>query len=154
MEARDLLQPAARELLLHRDLELTVVVGRDLNAREEVLHDRREERQVVGEELGHVRIAQRADEHEVLVEVGVGALEPARHHEHRLDRAQPVVVVRLLRELLRAEDVQLAHLARERLGVAEALGEEHDLSDERVVGHHHRDGSEAPAGCRQLVRPA
>ena len=110
-EARHDLQ-VALERVLDRRLERAVVDGRDVDAREQVADDALEERQVVGEELGQVHVEHRADEHEVLVEIGVGALEPARHHEHRLDRAHAVVVVVLLRELLRAELVHLDHLAR------------------------------------------
>ena len=56
---------------------------------------------------------------------------------------QAVIVVGLLAELLGAQDVQLAHLSRQRLGVREALGEQHDLRDQRVVRHHHGHRAEA-----------
>lgn len=51
--------------------------------------------------------------------------------------------MRLLAELLGAQDIQLAHLAGKSLGVREALGEEHNLGDKSVVRHHHRYGTEA-----------
>eukprot|EP00962_Isochrysis_galbana_P015846 scaffold4536_cov113-Isochrysis_galbana.AAC.12 len=66
----------------------------------------------------------------------------ARHDEHRLDGAHAKVVVVLLGQLLRGETVELRHLVGEPLGLAKALGEEHDLGDQAVVGHHHCDGAE------------
>eukprot|EP00964_Phaeocystis_antarctica_P060425 scaffold36045_cov47-Phaeocystis_antarctica.AAC.1 len=56
--------------------------------------------------------------------------------------AHAVVVVVLLRELLRAQLVHLYHLLRQGPRLEEPLSVEHDLGDEGVVGHHHRDAAE------------
>ena len=89
------------------------------------------------EELGQVGVAHRADQHHLLVQVRRAALERASHHEHGLQRAHAEIVVVLLRELLGGELVQLDHLARQVFRGLEALGEEHHLSHQRVVGDHH-----------------
>lgn len=60
-----------------------------------------------------------------------------------LPHPQTVVVVRLLAELFRAQDIQLAHLAGKSFRISKALGEEHDLGNERIVWHHHRHRAEA-----------
>lgn len=51
--------------------------------------------------------------------------------------------MRLLTELLGAQDVELAHLPGQSLGVGEALGKEHDLGNQSIVRYHHRHGTEA-----------
>jgi hypothetical protein len=61
--------------------------------REEVGDDVLEQLHVVDQELGQVGVAHGADEHHVLAQVGIGALERARHHQHRLDGAHAKVVV-------------------------------------------------------------
>ena len=109
----------------------------DLHPGEQVRDDRLEELGVLAEELGQVGVAHRADQHHLLVQVRRAALERASHHEHGLQRAHAEVVVVLLRELLGGELVQLDHLARQVFRGLEALGEEHHLGDERVVGDHH-----------------
>ena len=43
----------------------------------------------------------------------------------------------MLRKLLGAECVQLRHLVGQWKSVCETFGEEHDLCDEAIVGHHH-----------------
>ena len=51
----------------------------DVDSREEVLHDRVEQRDVVVQELRDVRVFHGLDEHDVLLLVGVGSFEHARH---------------------------------------------------------------------------
>ena len=62
--------------------------------------------------------------------------------EYRLDGSHAVVVVVLRGELLRAQPVGGHNLDRERAGIDEATGVEHDLGDHRVVGDHHGHGAE------------
>ena len=114
------LQALLAELVLDRLLEAAVVDRRDLDSGEEVLDDRHEERDVVVQELGEVRVAERADQRDVLADLRVGALELPRHHEDRLHRAHSEVVVVLLAELLGGQLVQLGHFVREPLRLAEA----------------------------------
>ena len=122
------------------DLQRAVVDGGSLDSGEEVGHERGEERHVLRHKLGRVHVLDRAEQDDVLRVVGVGALERARRVEHRLDGAEAEVVVVLLRELLLHQVVERRHLLREHLGGLEALGEEHDLDDERDVRLHHRHG--------------
>eukprot|EP00965_Chrysotila_dentata_P256125 6212443-Pleurochrysis_carterae.AAC.1 len=129
-------------LKLHRLLQTAVVYVRDGGAGEEVLDDGHEERHVLVEELWQVGVTQRADEGDVLADVGVGALELPGHDEHALDGAHAKVVVVLLGQLLRRELVELRHLVGQALGLAKALRKEHNLGDEAVVGHHHGHGAE------------
>ena len=56
--------------------------------------------------------------------------------------ALTVVIVVLARELLRAELVGGHDLAGALARHEVPVGVEHDLADEAVVGHHHRDGAE------------
>ena len=69
------LQALLAELVLDRLLKAAVVDRRDLDAGEQVLDDRHEERDVVVQELGEVRVAERADQRDVLADLRVGALE-------------------------------------------------------------------------------
>mmetsp|Transcript_2367 Transcript_2367/g.7837 ORF Transcript_2367/g.7837 Transcript_2367/m.7837 type:complete len:1218 (-) Transcript_2367:3636-7289(-) len=138
----DHLQPGAGASLLGGRLQQTVVDRRHHQAGVQVADDAVEERQVGCQEAGHVGLAHGADQADILGQLGVAALDAARHDQHRLDLPHAVVVVVLLRELLRAELVHLDHLLRERARVQETLREEHDLGDERVVRHHHRHGPE------------
>ena len=123
-------------------LQLTVLHDGQHEAREQVLHDGVEERNVVGEELGDVGLTHGSDQDDVFVQCRLLTLQGARHDQQRLDGSHAEIVVILLTQLLGAQLVQLGHLATEVLGVAEALREEHDLRDEAVVGHHHRHRSE------------
>eukprot|EP00968_Pinguiococcus_pyrenoidosus_P021235 scaffold2724_cov260-Pinguiococcus_pyrenoidosus.AAC.22 len=152
-EAGYLLKPSLVDLFVERHGKLTIVVGGNDGAREEVADDRCEERQVVGEELWNVAVPQRPDQREIFPDVGIGALEGPGHDQDGLDCAETIVIVGLLRQLLGAQDVQLAHLARERLCVSEALGKEHDLRNERVVGDHHCDGPKADLEVVGKFRP-
>jgi hypothetical protein len=70
------------------------------------------------------------------------ALEVTSADENRLESSEAKVVVGLRRELLGAQVEEGDDLAGERLGGAEALGEEHDLSDELAVGASHGHASE------------
>lgn len=54
-----------------------------------------------------------------------------------LPHPETIVVVWLLAELLGTQDVKLAHLTRQCLGVGEPFGEEHDLGNESIVRDHH-----------------
>eukprot|EP00960_Hanusia_phi_P047197 758288-Hanusia_phi.AAC.2 len=130
------------QLLLDVRLDRPVVDCGDLDAGEEVAEDGFEEGDVVGEELGDIGVAEGADERHVLDHVRVGSLQLPRHHQHRLHRAHPKVVVVLRGDLLGGEAVHGRLLAGQREGVAKALGEEHDLGDEGIVGDHHRHGPE------------
>ena len=128
--------------LLHRHLKVAHVLVRHLHAGEQVVDDAEEQRQVIRQELRHVAVTHCTDEDDVLAEVRVSTLQGAGHHQHRLDGAQAVVVVALLRQLLRRQLVQLGHLARQVAGIVEAFGEQHDLGDECIVWHHHGHGPE------------
>jgi hypothetical protein len=77
------------------------------------------------------------------------SLQPAGRHEHTLERAQPKVVVLLVRELLGAQPEQRHDLAREALGRLEALRVEHHLPNELAIGLDHRN---APEQLLEIVR--
>ena len=59
------------------------------------------------------------------------------HDEDGLDGPHAEVVVVLLGQLLAGQVVEVDDLVGQRLGLDEALGEQHDLGDEGVVRHHH-----------------
>jgi hypothetical protein len=106
--------------------------AREVEAREEVSDEAAKERDVVEDELRHVRVSKRAHEHLLLGHLGKLALEGARHDEHGLERCRKgigavtgrqrcesllgartthaEVVVVLLRELLLCEAVERRHL--------------------------------------------
>ena len=83
-----------------RGHKLLVVGRRKVHPWEEVGSNAVEKRHVVGEELWDVDVADRAEDEDVLVLLGEGALQIPRRREHRLDGAHPVVVVVLRGELL------------------------------------------------------
>lgn len=74
--------------------------------------------------------------------LGLLALQLAGSHQHTLHGTHAKVVVVLLGQLLTGQLVQLHHLVGQGQGVGEALGEQNDLCDQAVVGHHHRYGAE------------
>ena len=65
----------------------------------------------------------------------------ATYHDDGFDGSHSVIVVVLRRELLRAELEGGDHFLRALSVVQVPEGEEHDLSDECVVGNHHRHGA-------------
>ena len=119
-----------------------VVEGRPRDAREEVRQDAVEERQVVREEFRHVHVLQRAEQQRLLVLLRRRALQVARGRDDGLDGAHAVVVVVLAAELLGAQPERRDHLLRALAVLHVAVGEEHDLADEGVVGDHHGHGPE------------
>lgn len=64
------------------------------------------------------------------------------HHQNRLDGSHPKVVVVLLRQLSAGQLIQVHDFPGQGLGRDEALGEQHDLCNLIVVGHHHGHRSE------------
>lgn len=80
-----------------------------------------EERCVLLEELGEVAVPEGANQHHVLVLVGVLSLQRPRHHQHRLDCPHPEVVVILLGQLLTAQLIHLYHLLGQVLGGLKTL---------------------------------
>ena len=114
-----------------------------LEAGEEVLDQREEERHVLGDELGEVHVAQRAhqQQHRLGVEVVALALR-RRGAQHGEDVAQAEVVVRLLGELLLAQPVEHVELLGEQRRVLVAARGQLDLHDDLAVGHHHRHAAE------------
>jgi hypothetical protein len=137
------LKAGLRELLRHRNGEFSIVVVGDRNSREQIENNGTKERKVIGKKLGNIGITKSADEHEVLGKIRVTALQASSHDEDGLHRAKAVVVVGLLRKLFGTQNVKLAHLPRERLGVAETFGEKHDLGNQGVIRDHHRYRAEA-----------
>eukprot|EP00964_Phaeocystis_antarctica_P042671 scaffold24462_cov48-Phaeocystis_antarctica.AAC.3 len=139
LESEDLsvLQAALCYHVVQVGLEL--LVGRDglLYAGEEVLNDGAEQDDVIAQELGQVGVTHRPQHLEVLLHVGVVLLEDASRHDDRVHSAHAEVVVVLAAELLRGEPEGGDELLREWLALVEAEGEETDLGDHRVVGHHH-----------------
>ena len=95
-----------------------------------------------GDELGQVGVAQRAHQDLHLGACRVGALHAAGDAQHALHRAQPPVVVHLLREQLLAEPSRGDELVREDLRLDEALARELISHDVLEVGHHHRAAAE------------
>lgn len=89
-----------------------------------------EERCVLLEELGEVAVPEGTNQYHVLILVGVLSLQRPRHHQHRLDRPHPEVVVVLLGQLLTAQLVHLYHLLGEVLGGLETLRVKDHLSDQ------------------------
>lgn len=64
------------------------------------------------------------------------------HDQYRLDGSHPEVVMVLLGELFAGQLVQVDNLLGEGLGLHEPFREQHDLSNEGIVRHHHGDGAE------------
>lgn len=113
------------------------------------------QRHVVRNELGHDRLDDTLDKDLLLGEAARGVrrqlaigerlalsdepitFEIAGADEDGLERAETKVVVRLGRELLRAEVEEGDNLGCQRLGASEALGEEHDLGNKLEVGLGH-----------------
>ena len=124
----------AREL----GLELGVDGVRLDDAREEILDDRAEEQDVVTQELGQVRVTHGAEHLQVLLHLGVILLQVARGLDDGVDGAHAEVVVVLRGELLGREPEGAHELLCERLRLVEAEGEEANLRNQRVIGHHHR----------------
>ncbi len=93
-------------------LELLEAHVRDLLSWEQVLNKRGEQRQVVLQELGHIAITHGSNQHDVLFQVLLSALQGTGHDKHGFDGTHPEVVVILLRELLRRQLVKLDHLLR------------------------------------------
>lgn len=89
------------EMIDDRPLQFTHFRVRHIHAGEEIRNDGQEERTILGEKLGHIRVAQRTNQHHVFRKIIVAALQRASHDEHTLQRAKTKVVVVLLRELLR-----------------------------------------------------
>ena len=153
VELQDLahLQRQRLELLLlqhlpDRRLELLVRHVGHRRAREDVADQRVERRRVRVGELRERVDAQRLDEHRLLElrrELALLLLlvdELPAVAQHRLERAQPPVVVLLPREQLLRELEDRHQLDRERLGGGEALRVHHHLRDQLDVGlgHGHR----------------
>ena len=69
-----------------------------------------EQGNVVKHKLGQVHVAERAHQHDALVQVGRAALQRTRHDQHGLERAKAEVVVELFGELLFRELVEHGHL--------------------------------------------
>eukprot|EP00960_Hanusia_phi_P030783 748838-Hanusia_phi.AAC.16 len=123
---------------VHGGEHVDVVRGREHSAGKEILGYALEEREVVGEELGDVDVADGSEHQDVFARVLVCLLQVPCRPQHRHHRAHAVVVVSLRRELLAAELVRGDNLSGQHASVAEAEGHEHDLPDHSVVGDHHR----------------
>ena len=131
------LQPVVGDGRLDRVVERGVAHARAVEPGEEVADEPAEERHVGEDELGHVHVAQRAHQDGLSSNSGDSRFRPPAMTQHALERAQPEVVVVLLRELLLGELVEHRHLLGEQLAPCEALGHEHVLADHARVGRHH-----------------
>mmetsp|Transcript_51 Transcript_51/g.123 ORF Transcript_51/g.123 Transcript_51/m.123 type:complete len:378 (-) Transcript_51:4760-5893(-) len=139
---RHQLQVARTHLFLKCLLQFAVVDHGHVGAREEIGHERVEERHILRNELGRVHVANRAKQDDILGQFWIGPLERTSLVQHRLDRAQAEVVMVLLGELLHHQVVKGVHLLGEDLGRGEAFSIEHNLDDERDVRRHHRHWTE------------
>mmetsp|Transcript_12959 Transcript_12959/g.30929 ORF Transcript_12959/g.30929 Transcript_12959/m.30929 type:complete len:662 (+) Transcript_12959:973-2958(+) len=128
--------------LLHDGLELHVSLPGRVDARKEIRQEAGEDDQIVCDDLGDVGIAQRPHQQGLLRKVGLRTFEGAGHHQHGLDGSETPIVVLCLREQVPAEGIEAGELARQRLGLDEALSHEHVLANELHIGHHHSDWSE------------
>ena len=161
----DLVHPVLVELqallndgLVDGRLDHRVLHLRGLEAGEEIVDEREEERHVLGDELGEVHVAEGTHHKHrleraglVLAGVALGATAGAQHRE---DVAEAEVVVRLLRELLLAETVEHVELLGAE-GVLDVAGAgELDLHDNLTIGDHHRHATmlrlERKLGQRKL----
>ena len=101
----------------------------DLNAREQVLNQRVEERQVFLDEFRNVGVPHGPNQNDIFFQVWGGALDVTRHHQHRLDATHTEIVMLLLRQLLGRKLVQLRHFLGKWLGRLEAFREKHDFGN-------------------------
>ena len=139
---RVLLQVVVADCLARCRLHERVLHLGGLEAGEEVLDERQEERHVLGHILGEVHVAERAH-HEhglggapgVLAVVALGGAARAQHGE---DVAQAEVVVGLLGQLLLAERVEHVELLGADGVLLVAGAGQLDLHDDLAIGHHCR----------------
>ena len=96
----------------------------------------------MGQELAQVDVNDGPEHENLLVLVGVPALQVGSRTKHGHDCTHPVVVVVLARQLLGAELVTLDDLLRAVPSLQVAIGEEDDLCDHGVVRNHHGHGAE------------
>mmetsp|Transcript_2368 Transcript_2368/g.7865 ORF Transcript_2368/g.7865 Transcript_2368/m.7865 type:complete len:305 (+) Transcript_2368:7017-7931(+) len=80
----ELLVASIAQCALHRVVEVGVAHAWAVEAGEQIADETPEERHVGVDELGHVHVAQCAHQDGGLVKLGRGALEAARHDQHRL----------------------------------------------------------------------
>ena len=136
------LVPVLLQVTLDDVVELRVPHPGAVEPGEKVGDEPHEQGNVVKDKLGQVHVAERAHQHDTLVEVRGAALQCTRHDEHGLERTKAEVVVELLGELLFGELVEHRHLLGQHPGGVETLGEEHDFANLLQVGDDHRDGTE------------
>eukprot|EP00967_Tisochrysis_lutea_P035997 scaffold43252_cov28-Tisochrysis_lutea.AAC.4 len=118
--------------------KLWILGVRLLHARENVLNDSAKQQYVVLQKLGQVGVSNGPQHREVFILIGVARLEQASGVYDGVDGTHAKVVVVLRRELLRRKAEGGDKLLRARLGEVEPEGEESDLGDEGIIGHHHR----------------
>ena len=108
---------------LHCVLHVVVVGLRQLDSWKEVGDDALEQRDIMGQELAQVDVNDGPEHQDLLVLVGVPALQVGGRTEHGHDCAHPVVVVVLARQLLGAKLVALDDLLRAVPCLKVAVGE-------------------------------
>ena len=82
----------------------------DLDPREQVLDECREEWQVLCQELGDVGISHSSNQNHIFVEIWVSPFKGTCHYKDRLYSSHAKVVMILLRKLFRGQFVKLDHL--------------------------------------------
>lgn len=123
-------------------VQVGVIGGREDDAGEQVGRDTLEKREIVHQKLGQIHVHYASQHEDVFRLLGISELQVARGDQHGLDGPHTVIVVVLAAQLLGAEPVSRHDFNCQRSAVVEPVRVEGVLGDQRVIGHHHRNGAE------------
>jgi hypothetical protein len=134
-------------VLLQLSLDLgaqdRVVQGGQFHRGEHIGQQRVEQHHVLGDQLRSVHVLQGAHEDQFFAQVeSLAAVELSRAHQHGLDGAESIGIVRLFAELFLDERVDGGDFLGEHLCFLEPFALQDDLGDHLTLRNHHRHGTE------------